>query len=132
MTQLRNIVIFRGKKVDRYLFENVFWFKKFLKACKTLEQCKISELPHSSGCVMNMMFICKITEIKFCVSLREHHDVTFTENDAAAYTACLGLHRQLIVTAFVIKFSHTNLKIKYIQKRLNYKQMAYDRRYLAD
>ena len=25
-------------------------------------------------------------EIKFFVSLREHHDVTFAENDAAAYT----------------------------------------------
>ena len=32
-----------------------------------------------------MMFICKITEVKTCVSLREHHDVTFAENDVAAY-----------------------------------------------
>ena len=33
-----------------------------------------------------MMFIYKITEVKFYVSLREHHDITLTENDAAAYT----------------------------------------------
>ena len=31
-----------------------------------------------------MMLIYKITEVKFFVSLREHHDVTFAENDTAA------------------------------------------------
>ena len=25
---------------------------------------------------------------KICVSLREHHDVTFAKNDTAAYTPC--------------------------------------------
>ena len=41
------------------------------------------------------MFIYKITEVKICVSLREHHDVTFAENDAAAYTPCLRPNRKL-------------------------------------
>ena len=31
-----------------------------------------------------MMFIYKITGVKICVSLREHHVVTFDENDTAA------------------------------------------------
>ena len=30
-----------------------------------------------------MMFLYKIKEVKICVPLREHHDVTFAENDAA-------------------------------------------------
>ena len=50
------------------------------------------------------------------VSLREHHDVTFVEYDAAAYTACLGTHKRLILTAILIKYLQTNLKIIYIQK----------------
>ena len=51
-----------------------------------------------------------------CVSLREHHDVTFVEYDAATYTVCLGTHKKLILTAILIKFLQTNLKIIYIQK----------------
>ena len=43
-----------------------------------------------------------------CVSLREHHDVTFVEYDAAAYTACLGTHKKLILTAILIKFLQKN------------------------
>ena len=31
-----------------------------------------------------MMFIYKIKEVQICVSLREHHDVTFAETDSAA------------------------------------------------
>ena len=50
-----------------------------------------------------------------CVSLLEYHDVTYAENDAAAYTACLGPHRKLILTAILLKFSQTNLKIMCIQ-----------------
>ena len=61
-----------------------------------------------------MMFIYKITELKNCVSLHEHLDVTFAENDAAVYTPCLGSHRKLILTAFILNFSH--LKIMHIQK----------------
>ena len=45
-----------------------------------------------------MMLIYKITEVKIFVLLREHHDVTFAENDAAAYTPCLWQHRKLIMT----------------------------------
>ena len=48
---------------------------------------------------------------KICVSLREYHDCTFAENQAAAYTACFGPHRKLILTAIIIF-----LKIMYIQK----------------
>ena len=56
----------------------------------TLEKCKISELPpNSHGAIINtsMMFKCKITEVKICVLLHENLDVTFAENDAAAYTS---------------------------------------------
>ena len=56
-----------------------------------------------------MMFIYKIMEVKICVLLCEHHDVTFAENDAAAYMQCLGPHRKLILTAILLKFSQTNL-----------------------
>ena len=62
------------------------------------------------------MFIYKISEVKICVSLRKHHDVTFAENDPAAYTQCLGPHRKLIMTAILLNFSQTNLKILHIQK----------------
>ena len=62
------------------------------------------------------MFICKITEVKICVSLRENLDVTFAENDAAAYTSCLGSHKKLILTVILLKFSQTTFKIMYIQK----------------
>ena len=63
-----------------------------------------------------MMFIYKIAEVKICVSLGEHHDVTFVENDAAAYTPCLRHHRKLIWTAILLKFSQINLAIMCFQK----------------
>ena len=78
-----------------------------------------------------MMFIYKIMEENICVSLREHHDVTFAGNDAAAYIPhhdvtfagndaaayipCLGPHRKLILTVILLKFSQINLKIMYIK-----------------
>ena len=62
------------------------------------------------------MFIYKITEVKNCVSLREHPDVTFAENGSATYMPCLGPHRKLILTAILLKFSQNNLKIMFIQK----------------
>ena len=62
------------------------------------------------------MFIYKITELKIWVSLREQHGVTFAKNEAAAYTPCLGPNRKLILTAILLKFSQTNLKIMYIHK----------------
>ena len=46
------------------------------------------------------MFICKITEVKICLSCRKHYDVTFAENHAAAYTPCLGPHRKLFSLGF--------------------------------
>ena len=48
-------------------------------ACKTLELCKISDLPPDSQGTINMILIYKLTEVKICSSLREHHDVTFSE-----------------------------------------------------
>ena len=62
------------------------------------------------------MFIYKIKEVEIYVSLREHADVTFAENDTAAYIPCLGLHKKLILTVILLKFSQTNLKIMYNQK----------------
>ena len=50
------------------------------------------------------------------MSLREHHDITFAESDAAAYMPCLEPHRKLILTAILLKFSQTSLKVMYIQK----------------
>ena len=63
------------------------------------------------------MFIYK-TEVKFRMSLRKHHDVTFAENDHAAYAPCLGPHRKLIIitTSILLNFSQTILKIMHIQK----------------
>ena len=63
-----------------------------------------------------MMFINKITDVKLCMSLRQYRDVTLTANDAATYTPCLRLHRKLVLTAILLKISHINLKIMYIQK----------------
>ena len=62
------------------------------------------------------MFIDKISEVKIRVSLRKHHDVTFAENDHAANSQCVGPHRKLIMTAILLNFSHTNLKIMHIHK----------------
>ena len=44
-----------------------------------------------------MMFIYKIMEVKIFVSLREHHNNTFADNDVAAYTSCLGPNRKFII-----------------------------------
>ena len=55
-------------------------------------------------------------EVTNCVSLHEYFDVAFAKNGAAAYTPCLGPHRKLTLTAILLKFSQTNLKIIHIQK----------------
>ena len=98
------------------LLENAFWFTKFLTHAKTLEQCKISESPPNNHCSINMMLIYKITEVNHCVSLREHLEVTISQNEAVAYMPCLGPHRKLILTAIVLKFSQINFEIIHIQK----------------
>ena len=59
-----------------------------------------------------MMFIYKITEVKFCMSLSKYQDVIVATSDAAAYTT----HRKLILTAILLKNSQINLKIICIQK----------------
>ena len=50
-----------------------------------------------------MIFIYKMMEIKICVSLREHHDVIFAENDAAAYTPCLAYFESYLNNIFTNK-----------------------------
>ena len=60
--------------------------QSFLRRAKTSELCKISELQLDSHCAINMMLIYKLTKVNMCVLLREHHDVTFGENYAAAYS----------------------------------------------
>ena len=62
------------------------------------------------------MFIYKITEVKFCMSLRKYHDVTLAANDTAAYTLCSRPYRKRILIAMLFKFSQINRKIVYIQK----------------
>ena len=64
-----------------------------------------------------MIFIYKITEVNFLMSLRKYHDVTLAINDAASYTLCLESHKKLISTAIPLKKSQFNLKIMYIQEK---------------
>ena len=73
------------KEVDTCLLVNVLLLTKFLTACKII---KISELPPDSHCVIKMMLTYKITEEKVCMSLCEHHNVKFAENDATVYRPC--------------------------------------------
>ena len=64
-----------------------------------------------------MIFIFKITEVKFCISLRKYRDVTvFAANEASAYTQWSQPHRKLILTAIQLQFSQINLKMMAIQK----------------
>ena len=55
-----------------------------------------------------MMFLYKITEVKF----------TLASNEDAAYisTPCSRPHRRLSLTAILLKFSQINLKLMYTQK----------------
>ena len=63
-----------------------------------------------------MIFIYKITEVKFNILLRKYRDVTIAANEASAYTQCSQPPRKLILTAMLLKFSQINLKIMAIQK----------------
>ena len=66
-----------------------------------------------------MMFIYKISEVNFLMSLRKYHDVTIAINAAAPYmpyTPCLESHKNLISTAILLKFSQINLKIMHFQE----------------
>ena len=62
-----------------------------------------------------MMFIYKITEVNFLMSLHKY-DVTIAINDASPYTPCLESHKNLISTAIPFKISQINLKIMHIQE----------------
>ena len=63
-----------------------------------------------------MIFIYKITEVKFCISLRKYRDETLAANEASAYTQCSQPHRKFIVIAMLLKFSQINLKMMAIKK----------------
>ena len=63
-----------------------------------------------------MIFIYKITEVKFCISLRKYNDVTLAAKEVSAYTQCSQPHRKLILRALLLKFSQINLKMMAIQK----------------
>ena len=63
-----------------------------------------------------MIFIYKITEVKFCIPLRKYRDVTLAANETSAFTPCSQPHRKLILSAMLLKFSQINLKMMVIQK----------------
>ena len=63
-----------------------------------------------------MIFIYKITEVKFCISLRKYRDETLAVNEDSAYTQCSQPYSKLILTAMLLKFSQINLKMMAIQK----------------
>ena len=52
------------------------------------EQCKNSKLTSNTHWAIPMMFIYKITEVHFVMSMRKYHDVTIAINDAAPYIPC--------------------------------------------
>ena len=62
-----------------------------------------------------MIFIYKITEVKFCISLRKYRDVTLAANEASAYTPFSRPYKKLILTAILLKCSQINLKMMAIQ-----------------
>ena len=62
------------------------------------------------------MFIFKITEVNFLMSMLKYNDVTIGIHDAAPYTPCLESHKNLISTAIPLKILQINLKIMHIQE----------------
>ena len=57
-----------------------------------------------------MMFIYKITEVDFLMSLCKYHDVTIPINDAAPSTSCLESHKTSFRQLFHSKFHKLILK----------------------
>ena len=51
------------------------------------------------------MLIYKITEVKYCTSLRQYHEVPLAANinEAAAYAPCVQHHRKLILSAILLQ-----------------------------
>ena len=71
---------FRGKNFYTCLLWSVSWFKKFLTSRKQtgiVFNFKIST--RYSYWVIYMIFIFKITEVKFCISLRKYPDVSLLQ-----------------------------------------------------
>ena len=106
---------FRGKKPTRVCLKLLSCLKRFSRRVKSAEQSKISKLAPNSHCVLQMMFIYKITKVKFCITLRTYHDVKTAANDTTAYTQCLRHHKKLILTAILLKLSQINIKVICIQ-----------------
>ena len=50
------------------------------------------------------------------VDITMSQSLTRAENDSAAYTLCLGSHRKFMITACLLKFSKSIIKIMYIQR----------------
>ena len=63
-----------------------------------------------------MIFIYKMTEVKFYMSLPKYRDTIISANEASAYTQCSQPNKKLILTAMLLKFSQINLKMMAIQK----------------
>ena len=57
-----------------------------------------------------MMFIFKITEVNFLMSMCKYHDLTNAINDAAPNIPCFEPHSNLISTANPLNFSQIKLK----------------------
>ena len=102
---------YRSKKIDTCLHESAFCFTS---TWKVSEQGKILKSARNSHWAIQMMFLCKIREVIFCLSLAKYHYVTLARNDAASYTLCFRSHKKLILTAILFKLSQINLKIMYI------------------
>ena len=117
VTLLRNDVIFFEVKIStRVCFKFFHGLKSLWRHENPPEQCKISKSAPDSYWAIYMIFIYKITDVKFCISLRKYSDVSLAVNDASAYTPWLWPHRKLILTAMLLKFSQINLKMMAIQK----------------
>ena len=63
-----------------------------------------------------MIFIYKIKDVKFCISLRKYRDMTLAANETSAYTQCSQPRKKLILKAMQLKFLQINLKMMAIQK----------------
>ena len=68
------------------LLESVSWFKKSLASCRHIGKVLNFIISPDSYKAIHMMFIYKITEVKFSISLCIYHDLTLAANDAVAYT----------------------------------------------
>ena len=96
------------KKLTFVCLKMLSGLPSFWRRAKNIGTVKNVRITTKPSLCDNMMFIYKITGVKICGSLCEHHHVSFVENDTAAHTwyrPCLGPHRKLILTAILLIFS---------------------------